>query len=875
LPLFIPLQRFTKAFDFTNLILATFQHHGITGIPYSAFEYLASAGRVVFLFDSFDEMAQTLTRGAIRTNLNELLVGIQGKSRAIMTSRPTYFDSRAERLLVVEREGQFEWHAQDADEYVRQTAFSRMLDAELSSVQFARLGDLTTKQRKQLFKIVLEKEPEALKKLNALYDRFQELESISQKAVIARLLTTVAMTLAAGREVKTPDGYPLIPDDLVKLNQGKVFEIVTNNLLDRDRLVGDLKASARLRFLRSFAISLQQPGSDFFAGPAEIRELVRNQFEALIRATDAPQQQLENYYRTCRRHSGLTTERQFKDTSGNIDIPVDEYDTDSRVGFSHNSLREYLVSNAIVDHVLHGTSYSRLETTVITELIGGFVKDASEYHPDLLNKVQQEFAQSDSSRELIFKIIYRLIEIAPEHSRLLGYPARLRYADICNLDLSELDLRSAEFMDCLAADTDFRKSDLRGATFHKTILQRVLFDGANLTDTDLRQADVQSVYVYDDFGRRTTAVLEGRAARQWLFSHGALVFPSNDLNRLLGDKSYEAAREVMMTLNKRIAGTHDESGLIKGTDLAYRSFAARFVRHLVSVHVLEKVRQSGYGDGWVYKVSSEHRSVVSEFIENGTVGPLLAAFFAKHAKLERREGGGISEHTLDSDRPTHVRRDSGQANMAEATGDVSTIAVAPDVSSDHTANAPCVSVESTQVAALGEPATAPHSEPDETRIRPRRHKAPTRENKDVRRSVVDSQQDQGMVADMEVATALQQSQQEAAPKKLRTSAKKKQKDAEKISPDAPTEKSPPTEHAGTRRQVNINDNETAVLRSLAAAPAGMHLSVLAAAAFPELPGARANSWVRNSVRKPLKHGLITQVDTGTYKITTAGKKLVD
>ena len=561
LPLFIPLQRFTKAFDFTNLVLATFQLHGISGIPYSAFEYLASAGRVVFLLDSFDEMAQTLARGTIRTNLNELLIGIRGNSRAIMTSRPTYFDSRAERLLVVEREGQLEWHAQDREENVRQTALSRMLDKELNSVQFARLGDLTTKQRKQLFKIVLDDKPNALRKLNELYDRFQELENISQKAVIARLLTTVAMTLAAGQEVKTPDGYPLIPDDLVKLNQGKIFEIVTNNLLDRDRLVGDLRASERLRFLRSLAVHLQQPGSDFFANPTEIRELVRNQFETLIRATDAPQQQLENYYRTCRRHSGLTTERQFRDTSGNIDIPVDEHDTDSRVGFSHNSLREYLASDAIVDHVLNGSVYSHIETVVVTDLVGGFVSDASEYHPNLLSIIQQKFELSDFSNELLFRIICRLIDISSDHCRLLGSPARLRYADICNLDLSEIDLRRAEILGCIAADTDFRKTDLRQTCFPKTILQRVLFDGAKLDGADFKQADVQSIYVYDDFGRRTTAVLEGRDARQWLFSHGAEVYPSNDLNHLLGDESYEAAREVMLTLNKRIAGTHDEKGL--------------------------------------------------------------------------------------------------------------------------------------------------------------------------------------------------------------------------------------------------------------------------------------------------------------------------
>jgi hypothetical protein len=239
--------------------------------------------------------------------------------------------------------------------------------------------------------------------------------------------------------------------------------------------------------LRSLAIYLQQPGSDLSADPTEIRELVRNQFENLIRATDAPQQQLENYYRTCRRHSGLTTERQFKDTSGNIDIPVDEHDTDSRVEFSHNSLREYLASDAIVDHILNGVAYSHIETAVVTDLVGGFVFDASEYHPSLLSIIQQKFERSDFSNELLFRIICRLIDISSDHCRLLGNPARLRHADICNLDLSEIDLRKAEILGCLAADTDFRKTDLRQTCFPKTILQRVLFDGAKLEGRTLRR----------------------------------------------------------------------------------------------------------------------------------------------------------------------------------------------------------------------------------------------------------------------------------------------------------------------------------------------------------------------------------------------------
>jgi GTPase SAR1 family protein len=386
LPFFIPLQRFAKAFDFQNLVLRTFQLYGLTGVHYPAFEYLARSRRIVFLLDSFDEMAQVLSREILRENLKELLSGASG-CRAIMTSRPTYFESRAERLIIVQKGGVSEWHPLDAEELERQSATSRAITERLQDAQFARLNDLSSEQRKRLFRIVLGNNPAAHRRLSDLYTRFQELETISQRAVIARLLTTVAETLALGSEAKTVEGYPLLPDDLKTLNQAKIFEIVVYNLLQRDSGVGFLAAGERLVFLRHLAVFLQRKDREFFADNEALRSLVARVFERQLRRTDTPQQQLENYYRTCRRHSGLTTEAQFLDTSGNIDTPVDETDTDSRVGFSHNSLREYLVAEAFVDFVKNGTEYPDLPEAVVTDLVGDFVVDIAQYQAGLVDKI--------------------------------------------------------------------------------------------------------------------------------------------------------------------------------------------------------------------------------------------------------------------------------------------------------------------------------------------------------------------------------------------------------------------------------------------------------------------------------------------------------
>jgi hypothetical protein len=634
LPLFIPLQRFTKAFDFQNLILKTFQMHGLGGVHYPAFEYLAKSGRILFLLDSFDEMAQVLSRDVLRENLKEILNGLTSTCRAIMTSRPTYFERRAERLLVVDRNGTLEWHALDDQDFAKRSSTSRAIQEQLEHAQFARLNDLTPGQRRRLFRIVLGTRPDAYNILSGLYVRFQELETISQRAVIARLLTTVAETIATASTVNTIDGYPLLPNDLQHLNQGKIFEIVVYNLLNRDTNIGLLSAGDRLMFLRNFALYLQSRARDVFAGPDELYSLVERIFGPLVKRSDVPQQQLENFYRTCRRHSGLTTEGQFLDTSGNIDAPVDENDTESRVGFSHNSLREYLVAEAISDYIRNGTHYADLGDAVVTELISEFVVDMAEYQPDLVDKLGDAYRRDTnwSMRQNIFSVIYGFVRRDPRLLPiLLGEDLDFYATDVSDRDLSGLDLRRAIFDRCSAFDTDFRKSDLRGARFGGTLLFRVMLDDAVLVGADFTQMDTESsIYVMDNFDTRTSGVNAGQAARQWLFTRGAKVYPTDDLNPLLGQPWYEAAREVTRTLERRIAGTHQDVSLSKGTHSAHRGFARDFVDFLVQREILRRVGKSRTGPGHVVKVNPKFRSVISDFSVRGVVAPELEPFFYQH-----------------------------------------------------------------------------------------------------------------------------------------------------------------------------------------------------------------------------------------------------
>ncbi|MCG8429659.1 MAG: pentapeptide repeat-containing protein, partial [Candidatus Omnitrophica bacterium] len=365
--------------------------------------------------------------------------------------------------------------------------------------------------------------------------------------------------LAYEKGAVTIDGVPLLPEHIQKINQSKIFEIVVHNLLHRDMNIGPLNASKRLLYLRNFALYLQRRRHSSFASPEEIRNLVQEIFSDDLRKTDTPEQTQESYYRTCRRHSGLTTEGQFRDTSGIIDMPIDELDTESRVGFSHNSLREYLVADSISDFLESGHSYPFLDEVVISDLIGDFFIGITEYKKVLIGKLSEKFKASENQKikDVLFKLIYYFIRSDQDgYISLLGKIPSVSNLDISGYDFSGLPLRNAEITDCLALDTDFRKSDLKNTSFRNTVLENVMFDDALLSDADFTRSEIVSIYVFDGYDSGTLAILKGKNARQWLFSHGAKVSPVNDLNPYMGKPWYEAAREVTRTLEQRIAGGH-------------------------------------------------------------------------------------------------------------------------------------------------------------------------------------------------------------------------------------------------------------------------------------------------------------------------------
>jgi hypothetical protein len=105
LPLFIPLRDYAKAVSVESLFAEFFfRKHKITLPSYAAFEQLNRAGKLLLIFDGFDEMAARVDRQAMVNNFWELAKVVTTGAKAILTCRSEHFPTNQEERAVLSAE---------------------------------------------------------------------------------------------------------------------------------------------------------------------------------------------------------------------------------------------------------------------------------------------------------------------------------------------------------------------------------------------------------------------------------------------------------------------------------------------------------------------------------------------------------------------------------------------------------------------------------------------------------------------------------------------------------------------------------------------------------------------------------------------------
>ena len=101
IPIYLELRFLDKAHSVDGLVAAHLANHGEDLIDLKAFRYMLAQGRVVLLFDGFDELATRVTYDRAADHLQTLLSAAEGKAKIVVASRTQHFKSRDQVLTAL------------------------------------------------------------------------------------------------------------------------------------------------------------------------------------------------------------------------------------------------------------------------------------------------------------------------------------------------------------------------------------------------------------------------------------------------------------------------------------------------------------------------------------------------------------------------------------------------------------------------------------------------------------------------------------------------------------------------------------------------------------------------------------------------------
>src|SRR5262249_10843393 len=90
-PLLVDLRSMEKAHTVDELVAAHLVAAGEDRFDVRAFRYMLRSGRIVLLFDGFDELALRVTYDTAAEHLSRLLDAVDGQAKIVVTSRTQHF----------------------------------------------------------------------------------------------------------------------------------------------------------------------------------------------------------------------------------------------------------------------------------------------------------------------------------------------------------------------------------------------------------------------------------------------------------------------------------------------------------------------------------------------------------------------------------------------------------------------------------------------------------------------------------------------------------------------------------------------------------------------------------------------------------------
>ena len=440
IPMLVELRHLDKAHGIDQLIAAHLIDSGVGTFDQTKFRYMLRHGRIVLLFDGFDELALRITYERATEHLDTLLEAVEGQAKVVLTSRTQHFRS---------------------DRQIR-TALDHRLEL-ISASRIAILEDFSESQIEQFLSRHYGGDQQ---RATARMELIRDVRDLLGLARNPRMLGFIARLEGSRlRQVQARTGS-ITSADLYQ----ELLRYWLEHEARRARPAGgppSLTATDMWTALTALAIRLWQT-TDQTISPAE-----------LAGATGAVLTTLEAH--------GLN-ESQVAHQLGSGTLLVRTGDDTFR--FVHASVMEYLVAFASARWLRGqgGPDDDLLGLRPMSPLMVDFVVGLSGRAP-VLGWTRRALADPDASNTVRTNALAFARSLDPAATRGAQLAdSRLEGLDLSGLDLSEADLSRANLTDVRAAGTSLRGAKLRGATLINARLVRSSVAQADLAGADLSGA---------------------------------------------------------------------------------------------------------------------------------------------------------------------------------------------------------------------------------------------------------------------------------------------------------------------------------------------------------------------------------------------------
>ncbi|WP_238011750.1 pentapeptide repeat-containing protein [Dactylosporangium sp. AC04546] len=438
-PMLLELRTLEKARSVDELVAQHLAFSGEKRINLDAFRYMLRSGRIVLMFDGFDELALRVSYDRAADRLQTLLQGLEGRAKLVISSRSQHFMSTQQVL----------------------TALGERVERVRSS-HLVELVDFTDEQiREYLIRLFGGDH----RKADARLDLIREIRDLLGLSRNPRMLGFIAnLDEARLRRVHAREG---------SISSADLYR----ELLDHWFRHEDWRASPRgatpvlttddrWRAVRALAMRLWQS----IEWTVAVSELEEETAQALGPLAER-----------------FLDEDQAAQLVGSGTLLV--RDDDGRFGFVHQSVLEWLIA-AEAARQLQGPDRNpavlghRPISALMADFFAGLVGrgPAVEWARQVLDSV----TASDVAKKNALLVQDRVGVQHATQARLSGQ--NLRGSLIAGNDFSEADLAGADLTSARLVQSDLSRASLRAAQFVGAALDRVRLVGADLAGADFSEA---------------------------------------------------------------------------------------------------------------------------------------------------------------------------------------------------------------------------------------------------------------------------------------------------------------------------------------------------------------------------------------------------